>query len=148
MSFSQKLTDLRRVLSESQFLDALCLERKRAERSRQRFVLMVLDIATPVRPATSLDNPLDRAALAVLRSIRETDIIGWHRQQSALAVIFAELGMADKDIVLAALQAKVRRVLHSVLSAEQIKRITMTFCCFPEDPRPDELTPLVNAAER
>ena len=81
------------------FLRALCLERKRAERSRRLFVLMLLDLAKPV-PNGNGDDLLNRSVPAILSSIRETDIAGWHDEHSALGVIFAELGTADKNLIL------------------------------------------------
>src|SRR5262245_4729284 len=77
--------------SEPLFVRALSLERKRAERSRKRFVLMLLERAEPRRD-TGRDAVLNRAIPGILRSIRETDIAGWHRENAAVGVIFAELG--------------------------------------------------------
>lgn len=147
MSLSPRFTDLRRVLPESQFLDALCLERKRAERSRQPFVLMLLDFATPPQ-AGGDKNPLERTAPTILASVRETDIVGWNKQRSALGIIFAELGMADKEVVLSALRTKVMNGLGSVLPTAEIEHVNITFCCFPEDWSADELPQLANVAER
>jgi hypothetical protein len=40
---------------------------------------------------------------------------GWHQEHSALEVIFAELGAADKTSTLAGLRAKATGILQSVL---------------------------------
>jgi len=113
------------------FLRALRLERKRAERSRKLFVLMLLDQSTPLRNGKG-DNLLNKTVPAILSSIRETDIAGWHQEHSALGVIFAELGAADTKSILGALRARVNALLQSVLRAEELAHIRITFHSFPE----------------
>jgi exopolysaccharide biosynthesis polyprenyl glycosylphosphotransferase len=112
------------------FLRALRLERKRAERSRKPFVLMLLELAGPA--PSGKGNLLNQAVPALLSSIRETDIAGWHQENAALGVIFAELGVTPPESPLAALHARVIGLLQSVLRAEELARIRITFHCFPE----------------
>jgi lipopolysaccharide/colanic/teichoic acid biosynthesis glycosyltransferase len=132
MFLSRKLRDSRTLLPETDFLGALCLERKRAERSRKPFVLMLME--TSMLPANGRDEQLaERIAPAILGSVRETDIVGWHKERAVLGVIFAELGMADKCSVMTALRTRVRSMLQSALPEEDARRITVTFCCFPDD---------------
>jgi len=114
------------------FLRALRVERKRAERSRKLFVLMVLDVSTASRNGDT-KNLLNRAVPAILSSIRETDIAGWHRDQAALGVIFAELGPGDTKTILEVLRAKVTTVLQSSLRADELAGLRLTFHSFPED---------------
>jgi lipopolysaccharide/colanic/teichoic acid biosynthesis glycosyltransferase len=122
----------RALLSESTFLHALSLERKRAERSRRPFVLMLLDPGEP--PRTNGSGPvLDPTVSALFSAIRETDVAGWYKDHSLLGVIFAELGPADMKAILAALQTKVTAALRSRLNAEELSRIHLSFHCFPED---------------
>src|SRR5713101_9489701 len=86
------LNELHGLLPEPMFLRALCLERKRAERSRKLFVLMLLDPGIPFQNANG-DNVHNKKTVAtILSSIRETDIAGWYKENSALGIIFAELG--------------------------------------------------------
>jgi lipopolysaccharide/colanic/teichoic acid biosynthesis glycosyltransferase len=119
------------LLPEPMFLRALRLERKRAERSRKPFVLMLLQSSEPSRGGKG--NLLNQAVPALLSSIRETDIAGWHQETLALGVIFAELGVTHLESPLAPLRARVTSLLQSVLSAEELARIRITFHCFPED---------------
>jgi|SRR6267142_4558193 len=130
--------DVRRVLPESQFQRALCLEQKRVARSRKCFVLMLLVVPTPIQNGGE-SNPLGRTAPVILASVRETDIVGWHKQRSTLGIIFAELVMTDKQSVLTALRAKVMSGIRSVLGADEAAGINFTLCCFPEDSKADEL---------
>src|SRR2546422_9392872 len=82
-------TEAHGLLPEPMFLRALRLKRKRAERSRKLFVLMVLDLATPPQKRDA-KNHLTRALPATLSSIRATDIDPWHQDQAARVVTSAE----------------------------------------------------------
>src|SRR5947208_3508751 len=126
------LNELHALLPEPMFLRALCLERKRAERSRKLFVLMLLDPGDPIEHGNS-NSSLPKTVAAIFASIRETDVAGWYKENAALGVIFAELGAADKKSVLAALRAKVTAALESSLRTEELSRIRISFHCFPED---------------
>ena len=131
-------SDTQGLLPEALFLRALSLERKRAERSRKLFVLMLLE-RIALGASTGHDALLDRAVPSILRSIRETDIAGWHRENAAVGVIFAELGGSDKASTLAALRAKITAVLQSAMGAKGIALLRITFHCFPDDWRPDQV---------
>ena len=65
------------LLPEPMFLRALCLERKRAERSRKLFMLMLLDFGGFL-PNGNGGTALHQTASALLSSTRETDIAGWY----------------------------------------------------------------------
>jgi len=117
---------------EPTFLRALCLERKRAERSRRPFVLMFLDPGKPFLNGNG-NNLLNKTVSAILSSIRETDIAGWYKEHSALGVIFAEFGAADKKSVLSALRARLTAALRCNLRPEELNHIDISFHWFPED---------------
>src|SRR5438067_5924424 len=123
------------ILPEREFARALTLERKRAERSRKLFVVMLLEVRPP-HPGVERDTLLGRAVPIVRGSIRETDVAGWHTHDAMLGVIFAELGTADKECVLGALRAKVTAALRSTLPPEEVARVHFTFHCFPDDWKP------------
>ncbi len=126
------------LLPEPLFLRTLCLERKRAERSRQPFVLMLLERA-PSKAAGTVDKPLTTIVPAVLSSIREIDTPGWYKDHTVLGILFVELGSADTPSILGALRTKITTALHGLLTAEEVARIRITFHRFPEErkaPRP------------
>ena len=125
------------ALAEPAFRRALCLERKRAERSRKLFVLMLLDVSTSTHAGEN-DNLLTRAASAILTAIRETDVAGWHQENRVLGVIFAELGAAGAKSILGVLRAKTNAILQSSLRVEELARLRITFHCFPEEWGGDE----------
>src|SRR5438132_9066788 len=126
------LNEPRGLLPEPMFLRALCFERKRAERSRKLFVLMLIDLEKPFQSGNGNDL-LGRTVPAILSSIRETDIAGWYKESLFLGVIFAELGAADKEAIVSALRGKVTAALRSFLPTEELDRIRIVFHCFPED---------------
>lgn len=109
----------------------LYLERKRTERSRRRFVLMLLDSGSLLR-AGNKAAVFERLTFALSRSSRETDIKGWYTEGSVLGVIFTEIGDEGRSVA-NALLAKVTNTLSGTLSIEQINEVNIAFHLFPDD---------------
>jgi lipopolysaccharide/colanic/teichoic acid biosynthesis glycosyltransferase len=129
-----------RLLPAEGFVRALCLERKRAERSRRPFLLVLLDPGAPTDSAA--DNPLEKAIPALGASLRETDVLGWYPPGHVLGIVCAELGGADRATALGRLRAKLTAVLQETLPAGQRGRVRVSFHWFPEDPSdPGDGTP-------
>lgn len=121
------------LLAEPQFLNMLCLERKRTERSGRPFVLMLLASARLLRIAPR-SGAFEKVALALSRSIRGTDVKGWYREGSTIGVIFTEMGeRADARAVTDALFAKITNALSAVLEGDQLNEITLSFHVFPDE---------------
>jgi len=127
-----KEQELPRLLPEPLFLRTLCLERKRTERSRRLFVLMLLDPGLASQNGNG-EAVLDKTISALFASIRETDIAGWYKEHSLLGVIFAELGPVDKKSVVAALHTKITAALRSKLDMKELNHVHISFYCFPDD---------------
>jgi lipopolysaccharide/colanic/teichoic acid biosynthesis glycosyltransferase len=123
--------DVQALLPEPMFLRTLCLERKRAERSRQPFVLMLLDRVTS-GPAGAVDT-LATIVPAVLSSIREIDTPGWYKENTVLGVLFIELGSTDTQSILGTLRTRITTTLQGFLSPAELARIRITLHHFPED---------------
>ena len=86
-------TDIERdeeVLMENVFHSMLTLERRRAERSRKPFVLMLLDANLENGTAEAI---LKQAVNVVVASKRETDLVGWYKQGAILGIIFSEVNL-------------------------------------------------------
>jgi exopolysaccharide biosynthesis polyprenyl glycosylphosphotransferase len=110
----------------------LYIEQKRTERSKRRFVLMLLEstsILTTVNGGVSFDQILD----ALASSTRETDITGWYKDGSIIGTIFTEIGSADGKAVATALLAKVSEALANTLGIEGINQIHLSFHVFPDE---------------
>jgi lipopolysaccharide/colanic/teichoic acid biosynthesis glycosyltransferase len=116
------------MLDEAAFRKVISLERRRTERSRKPFVLMLLDLS-------SSSETLDRRQLwqALWASVRETDMVGWHKTDSVCGVIFTEINLDDRGVMIDSMTSRMDEVLHIYLGLEQLKRIRVSFHVFPEE---------------
>jgi lipopolysaccharide/colanic/teichoic acid biosynthesis glycosyltransferase len=120
------------LLSEATFLRTLGIERKRAERSRRPFVLMLVTQAGALQNGIGA-SLLKKVAAALVPAVRETDVAGWHAQDAVLGVLFVELGTADLTAAVTALQKKMTSALETSLSAAELGHVLMSFHAFPEN---------------
>src|SRR6266571_248977 len=94
------------VFKEEKFHAMLTHERRRAERSRKPFVLILLDSqAVPKKERGAAF--LERLPAVVSEATRETDIIGWYKQGLILGMIFTELNLEGKSPITDVLHYKV-----------------------------------------
>ena len=121
------------VAPEDSFLRSLCFERKRSERSRTLFALMLLDPGAISHRNGDTDKNLRNIVSALAGSTRETDIIGWYQHHAVIGVIFTELGTSERDAIIEAIRAKVSTALRARLTEQQVKEIQLAFHIFPED---------------
>ena len=120
------------MLTQNSFIRVLSLERRRAERSRRQFLLMLLDARAVPQPERR-DQVLLKAACALSRSTRETDVRGWYERDGIIGVIFTEIGPADSSVVLNAVQTKIGAALRSELNLRQVNDIHISFHLCPEE---------------
>jgi lipopolysaccharide/colanic/teichoic acid biosynthesis glycosyltransferase len=114
------------LIPAAEFREALCLERRRAERSGCYFLLMLLD-----GPAV-LKRTLPEFGDALLSSFRETDVRGWYRDGEVLGVIFTELKPDAVGSALQVLNARVDAVLRTCLETSEADGLEISFHLFPE----------------
>jgi lipopolysaccharide/colanic/teichoic acid biosynthesis glycosyltransferase len=129
---SEISTEERDVLTEESFLKALVLERKRSERSKNPFLLMLLE-AGHNSGSTMDQTALDRVISALLPTTRETDVVGWYQRSTVVGVIFTGLSADDKSATLSTLLDKVNTVLRSELTFDQFSQISISFHFFPDN---------------
>jgi lipopolysaccharide/colanic/teichoic acid biosynthesis glycosyltransferase len=110
----------------------LSLERRRAERSGRQFVLMLLHVGRALQ-AHKRDGVLPKVGLALSRSTRETDLIGWYERGSIIGVILTEIDPVDINAVLNAVHNKIGAALRAELSLREVNDIHISFHLFPED---------------
>ena len=110
------------------FQRILCWERKRAERSRWPFLLMLLDAGRALQ-AKEGQGALAEILSALGRSTRETDIAGWYQRGAVLGVIFTEINGADRSALERLMRARVTALLRDALLVDQIY---FSFHFFPE----------------
>jgi lipopolysaccharide/colanic/teichoic acid biosynthesis glycosyltransferase len=119
------------VLNEESFKRMIAIERKRTERSREPFLLMLVEAGNPQR-AEKHGKPLDRIISAMLSSTRETDLVGWYKDRVTVGVMFTGLAIEDKNIVLSTILSRVSAALRDELTTEQFSQISLSFHFFPD----------------
>ena len=119
------------VLQEESFRSMLTLERRRAERSRKPFVLMLLD-ATAFVEQKIADRFMTRVCSVLLKSTRETDLIGWYEEGVVLGVIFTEVSSEVEKPITEILGSKVLHALHGELGRKAAATLVVTTHLFPE----------------
>jgi lipopolysaccharide/colanic/teichoic acid biosynthesis glycosyltransferase len=121
----------RTILSEDGFKRMIAVERKRTERSREPFLLMLLETGEQ-RTTSKHGRALDRVVDAMRLSTRETDIVGWYKEQTTVGVVFTGLNVDDRNAVLSTILARVSAALRSELTSEQFGQISLSFHFFPD----------------
>lgn len=142
-AFSSILSDCEEILPEESFQAMLTLERRRSERSRKPFVLMLLDASTLVEDKTA-DHFISQVTSVLLRSTRETDLVGWYEKGVVLGVIFTEVSSECKSPITEILRSKIVNALQDEVSHKALSRLVITAHLFPENSRRDEAKPLAN----
>ena len=110
----------REVSNEETFKRMIAIERKRTERSREPFLLMLLEAGNP-QGSDKRGKALDRMVSALLLSIRETDVIGWYKDRITVGVMFTGLAGNDKNAVLSTILTRVSTTLRDELDVRPIQ---------------------------
>lgn len=126
------MVDDRTILNEDSFKKMIAVERKRTERSREPFLLMLLESGGSSQGELR-SSPLDRIQVAMLGSTRETDIVGWYREETTVGVLFTGLAAEDKNVILSTILSRVSSALRDELTSEQFSQISLSFHFFPDD---------------
>jgi len=131
------------VLQEETFQNMLTLERRRAERSRKPFVLMLLD-ASLSSDAGTADLLMSRVTSVLLKSTRETDLVGWYKKGVILGILFTEVSVEVTTPITEILHSKVVSALHHELSGEIASTLAVTVHLFPENRDRDGAGPVAD----
>ena len=132
------------LLQEQVFHSMLTLERRRAERSRSSFVLMLLDAGALAGTETSV-HLMSQVASVVQKTTRETDLVGWYKNGLVLGVIFTETSVEFKDSITEILRSKVVNALDDELSREVSSNLVVTVHLFPESQDGDGGEPIADS---
>ncbi len=119
----------RDVLSQEAFHKVISLERRRTERSRKPFLLMLLEMGDHVPPA-AVGKHLKKLLEALSSSTRETDVSGWYENGRVMGVMFTEIGMDDRDTIVNTMISRLSEILRSRQSLEKLR---ISFHLYPED---------------
>lgn len=122
----------RNTLSEESFKRVIAIERKRTERSKSPFVLMLIEISNH-QNLEKTKKALECIVTALLASCRDTDLVGWYKEQAIIGVMFTGLVITDRNSILGAILNRVSDTLRSELTFEQFSQISISFHLFPDD---------------
>jgi len=131
MSAATSASD-RDVLAEEGFKRRIAVERKRTERSKEPFLLMLLE-AGDSQGASRNRKALDSMMSALLPATRETDVIGWYKDHAAIGVMFTGLAATDRGSILTTILNRVSTALRAELTFDQFGQISISFHFFPDD---------------
>jgi lipopolysaccharide/colanic/teichoic acid biosynthesis glycosyltransferase len=121
----------RSVLDEESFHRAIALERRRTERSRKPFLLMLVDISESLAPGGEQEIS-DEVLELLFLATRETDIIGWY-EAGVVGVMFTEIALEDRGTILQVMMDRVCDGLGDNLKPEQFAQIRFTVHLFPDE---------------
>ncbi len=116
------------------FHHMLRIERKRTERSRKPFLLLLIDISelqSGKRKGQIPDKIKNKMKGVLISCSRETDISGWYEENKVMGAIYTEMASVNESSI-----ESILRNLHDRISktidAELIKKIKVSFHVFPE----------------
>jgi hypothetical protein len=118
------------LVPESYFLEKLTLEGKRALRSHNPLVLMIIELGTGGDP----DGPgkiTEAVGVGLNACVRESDICGLLRQDGLIGVILTEVETDKIGRAQLVVAQKTRERLAALLSLELANQIAITFRIFP-----------------
>ncbi|MGA7242098.1 MAG: sugar transferase [Terracidiphilus sp.] len=122
----------RKAFDEESFRRVIAIERKRTERSKAPFVLMLLEVA---------NESVDKATAAALQSVmsvllassRDTDVVGWYKSRTTIGALFTGLVAGDKSSILMTILSRATNTLRDELSFEQFNLINISLHYYPDD---------------
>lgn len=122
----------REVLCEDAFRRRIAIERKRTERSREPFLLMLIEDSEQQSPEKQ-SKLLERVMAALAPKTRETDSIGWYEGGMAVAVLFT--GLPDDEHLPShtIIFNRVITQLRELLTEDEFAKINISFHLFPDD---------------
>lgn len=122
----------RTLLTEESFHSVISLERKRTERSRRPFLLMLLDMES-VPVADRNGKRLAKILAVLFASIRETDGAGFYKDKVVIGIVFTELASDPVKSCVNAIVTRIKGSLYCGLTFEDFSSITVSYHVFPEE---------------
>ena len=106
------------------------LERKRTERSRRPFMLLLFNLEA-ILDGPDDDHLVKTVENALSSCLRETDIKGWYEQGKVIGIILTEMGSID-EIVKEKVFLKIQNRLGQEIGGEAVEKIKVSYHVFPE----------------
>jgi len=120
------------LLPQDIFKKMVWLERRRSERSRQRFVLMFLHVGQ-LMPMDRDGTILGGIVKTLAGATRETDLQGWYESDKVIGVICTAVGSGEIGSILSVLRSRADAGLRDNLAANHVQLIRVSFHVFPDD---------------
>lgn len=119
-------------LTEPDFARTVSLEIRRAERSRN-FLLVLLIDASRFTGTPKAHDTLRTLVSAVSLEIRETDICGWRSTGRIIGIAFTDIPAADRDSVQASVLARTTQYLERRMERDELDVIEISTFFLPEE---------------
>jgi exopolysaccharide biosynthesis polyprenyl glycosylphosphotransferase len=130
-SASQSTADGAHIFySKSHFDHMLRIERKRTERSKNSFLLLLLDLSALLKEHHTKEI-LAKIQSILASCLRETDIRGWYEHNRVVGVIFTEMLSLDENTI-EGIFRKIHDRFTEQLDPEWIKTMRVAFHVYPE----------------
>ena len=121
----------RRALDEDSFKRVIAIERKRTERSKSPFVLMLLEVQN--QTSEKAVQSLEMVMSILLVASRDTDCVGWYKGKNTIGALFTGLVAGDKSAILMTILSRASNTLREELSFEQFNQISISLHYYPDD---------------
>src|SRR2546427_2234497 len=124
---------LGQAYNEQAFRYLLAIERKRSERSGCPFLLFLIDLKEPAGASARLDAMVANHLFSNLwRSLRETDFVGWYREERVAGAVLIELGDRRPTEVSRLIGQRVSERLYECLPSGVARRLQVCIYQHPE----------------
>ena len=119
--------------NEEAFRYLLAIERVRSERSGCPFVLLLVDLMNRAGEDTRIDSKLARCLFSnVLHCVRETDFVGWSREDYAVGAVLTTLDGHSPTAISSLVAERVRTQLRKGLASDVAPRLHVRLYHCPE----------------
>jgi len=133
-SFSKPINSLKldatAFFDQSYFHHMLHLERRRTERSKKPFLLVMLDISRLIKTTQEV-KIIDEIKNSLNPLLREVDIRGWYQHNKIIGVLFTEIALMDRVFIDTVIH-KIYDRFHGNLNPEWLEKIYISYNVFPE----------------
>ncbi len=121
---------------EDSFNRMLALERKRSERSKRPFMLMLLSLEG-IPEGESGCNVRAKLFSCLESAKREIDVLGWYKFNTIAGIIFTEISDLNDGAVSEVIVNRIKSSLALNMGADEIEKIIINIYFFPEKIDPE-----------
>ena len=119
------------IFNVASFTRMLHVERKRTDRSKRPFLLLLLELKIDLRHQRQWRRSLVKNVMQSLQScVRQTDMIGWYKHRTVIGIIFTEL--CPDESAIGTILERVNAALHARLTPAQIAAVTLSIHVYPQ----------------